>query len=135
VPCPFCDPPPESRVVLHEDELVVAFFDSYPVSVGHALIVPRRHVSSFFDATPEEQRALAAAVPHVQRVLHEKMAPKPDAYNVGWNDGAAAGQTVMHLHLHVIPRYEGDVPDPRGGIRWVIPEHAAYWSDDEDGDA
>jgi diadenosine tetraphosphate (Ap4A) HIT family hydrolase len=63
------------------------------------------------------------------------MAPKPDAYNVGWNDGVAAGQTVMHLHLHVIPRYEGDVPDPRGGIRWVIPEHAAYWSDDEDGDA
>ncbi len=134
MPCPFCDPPPNERLVLHEDELVVAFFDGYPVSVGHALIVPRRHVASFFDATPEEQRALIAAVPHVKRVLHEKLSPKPDAYNVGWNDGAAAGQTVMHLHLHVIPRYEGDVPDPRGGIRWVIPERAAYWTD-EDGDA
>lgn len=95
---------------------------------GHALIAPRRHIASWFDATPEEQAEMIAALSGVKEQIEARHTPA--GYNVGINDGEAAGQTVGHLHLHVIPRYEGDVEDPRGGIRWVIPKRARYWDDE-----
>lgn len=121
--CPFCDPPGER--VFYEDPLVLGLWDAYPVSTGHALLVTRRHVATWFDASPEEHAAVMRGV-EVARAEIEKHR-KPDGYNVGFNAGQAAGQTVFHLHVHVIPRFRGDVDDPRGGIRWVIPAKAAYW--------
>ena len=101
-------------------------WDNYPVSPGHALLVPRRHVPTWFDAAPEEQQELTAAIEIARAAILARH--RPDGFNVGMNLGAAAGQTVGHLHLHVIPRYAGDVPDPRGGVRWVVPQRADYWS-------
>jgi diadenosine tetraphosphate (Ap4A) HIT family hydrolase len=106
--------------ILHATELSTAFYDSYPVSPGHCLIVPKRHVESFFDLTPAEQGDLFALVPSLKKILDEKWAPA--AYNLGMNMGRAAGQTVPHTHLHLIPRFPNDVADPRGGVRWVIPD-------------
>ena len=125
-PCPFCSPDPDR--VFHDGTLVVGLWDGFPVTEGYALLVPRRHVGSWMDATEEERRDLFEAVAVAMDAIQQVHAP--DGYNIGINDGAAAGQTIDHLHLHVIPRYEGDVPDPRGGIRWVIPEKARYWEDD-----
>jgi len=98
------------------------------VSPGHTLIVPNRHVATWFEATPEEQQALLEAIAEARRRIEKNHAP--DGYNIGINSGEAAGQTVRHLHVHVIPRYAGDVTDPRGGVRWVIPDKAAYWEDE-----
>ena len=103
----------------------LAFPAGFPVSPGHALIVPRRHEPDFFSLTPEEQAALVALVNPVRAVLGERFSP--DAYNLGVNAGKAAGQTIQHTHLHVIPRYAGDVAEPRGGVRWVLSETARYW--------
>ena len=125
-PCPFCSPDPER--VFHEGDMVFALWDGFPVNPGHALIIPRRHIGSWFDATDQEQAEILAMVSRVREAIEAEHAP--NGYNMGINDGEAAGQTVGHLHLHVIPRYEGDVEDPRGGIRWVIPERARYWDDD-----
>lgn len=111
--------------MFYEDELVLGLWDAYPVSEGHALVVTRRHVATWFDATADEQAAVMRGV-EVARSEIEKTR-KPDGYNVGFNAGEAAGQTVFHLHVHVIPRLRGDVVDPRGGVRWVIPAKAAYW--------
>lgn len=112
--------------MLVSEDLVLALCDKYPVSRGHSLIVPRRHVGSFGEASLEEQSAMLAMLQRVRALLDAEL--RPDGYNIGINDGAAAGQTVMHVHMHVIPRYRGDRPDPRGGIRWIIPEKADYWS-------
>jgi diadenosine tetraphosphate (Ap4A) HIT family hydrolase len=121
--CPFCKLS-RDRIVF-ESELGLAFRDGYQVSQGHTLIVPKRHVETFFDTTPNEQAALLdllrIARADLDRLFH------PAGYNIGINDGVAAGQTVMHLHLHLIPRYDGDRADPRGGVRWVLPDKAAYW--------
>jgi ATP adenylyltransferase len=111
--------------VFYEDELVLGLWDAYPVSEGHALVITRRHVATWFDASAEEQAALMRGV-EVARAEIEK-ARKPDGYNVGFNAGEAAGQTVFHLHVHVIPRLRGDVENPRGGVRSVIPGKAVYW--------
>ncbi len=121
---PFCVPEP-SRLLVAEG-LVLALRDGYPVSRGHSLIVPRRHVGSFGEASLEEQSAMLAMLQRVRAMLDAEL--RPDGYNIGINDGAAAGQTVMHVHMHVIPRYRGGRPDPRGGIRWIIPEKADYWN-------
>lgn len=103
----------------------IAFFDGFPITPGHCLIVPRRHISSFFETTKEEQAALFELLGEMrQRLLTER---SPDGFNIGVNDGAAAGQTVMHLHIHLIPRYAGDTEDPRGGVRWIMPVKAPYW--------
>lgn len=99
--------------------------DGFPLSPGHTLILPRRHVGSFFEVEPEERDALLALLEEAKRRLDKEF--RPDSYNIGINDGLAAGQTVPHLHIHLIPRYVGDQPDPRGGVRWVIPEKAKYW--------
>lgn len=100
--------------------------DGYPVSPGHTLIIPKRHVGSFFEITIEERDSLLFLLHEArQRVMDQR---HPDGLNIGINDGAAAGQTVPHLHIHLIPRFIGDLPDPRGGVRWVIPEKACYWT-------
>jgi diadenosine tetraphosphate (Ap4A) HIT family hydrolase len=107
-------------------DLAFAIRDGFPVSPGHTLVVTRRLVATWFEATPAEQAAVMALVNEVKRLLDESH--HPDGYNVGFNAGEAAGQTVAHLHVHVIPRYRGDRPDPRGGIRWILPEKADYWT-------
>ena len=123
-PCAFCTLPP-SRVIdssLHG--LVIR--DAYPISAGHTLIIPRRHTGSFFDLSAEERTDLLLLLDRAKAVLEVEFAPH--GYNIGINDGAAAGQTVPHLHIHLIPRYKGDCKDPRGGVRWIVPEKADYWS-------
>jgi diadenosine tetraphosphate (Ap4A) HIT family hydrolase len=121
--CPFCHP--HDRAVLESHPLAIAIPDGFPLSQGHSLIVPRRHVASWFDLSNEEHGAIVELVDRLRRRLDATYAP--DGYNLGINDGPAAGQTVMHVHMHVIPRYEGDMKDPRGGVRWVLPLKAAYW--------
>jgi diadenosine tetraphosphate (Ap4A) HIT family hydrolase len=123
-PCPLC-----ARLALPdltaENGLAAAFKDGFPVNPGHTLLIPRRHVASLFELTAEEQAAVWALLPAVKERLDARHSPA--GYNVGVNVGEAAGQTVGHAHVHVIPRYVGDVEDPRGGVRWVVPERAAYW--------
>jgi diadenosine tetraphosphate (Ap4A) HIT family hydrolase len=122
--CPFCTLPHERIVFSNLHGLVIR--DGYPVAPGHTLIIPRRHVASFFDIDAVERDSLMTLLEEAKRRLDKEF--KPDGYNIGINDGASAGQTVSHLHIHLIPRYEGDRADPRGGVRWVIPEKADYWS-------
>ena len=125
-PCPFCSLP-ESRIV-ESNEIGWVIRDAYPVSPGHTLIIPKRHVGSFFDLTADERGELLALVTSAKTQIDADH--RPSAYNIGINDGPAAGQTVPHLHIHLIPRYDGDRDDPRGGVRWIIPEKADYWSQD-----
>ena len=122
--CPFCNLP-ASRIV-DENRHAVLILDGYPVSPGHSLVIPKRHVGSFFEITARERVALFALLDQAKQQIAQLH--QPNGYNIGINDGAAAGQTVPHLHIHLIPRYDGDQPNPRGGIRWVIPEKADYWT-------
>lgn len=122
--CIFCNERRHAGA-LAANELAVALPAGFPVSPGHVLIVPRRHEPDFFSLTAEEQAAMIGLVNPVRTVLDEQF--RPDAYNLGVNAGKAAGQTILHTHLHVIPRYSGDVAEPRGGVRWVLPESARYW--------
>ena len=124
--CPFCSF--ERFRVIHGNDLAVALRDEYPVSERHTLIITRRHVRSWFDATENERAALLELADRIRERL-EATESKPDGYNIGINDGEAAGQTIMHLHVHLIPRYEGDVDDPRGGVRHVIPGRGNYLAD------
>jgi diadenosine tetraphosphate (Ap4A) HIT family hydrolase len=123
--CPFCTLP-AARIVAG-DALAIVIRDGFPVSPGHTLIVPRRHVASIAQASADELHSLWAMLAEARRSLDETL--RPAGYNIGINDGIAAGQTVMHLHVHLIPRFNDDRADPRGGVRWVIPEKADYWSD------
>lgn len=120
--CPFCQP--DEQRIFFRSGLVLGLWDGFPVSRGHALLVTRRHVADWFDATADEQQALTSAIAEVKREIDK--VHRPDGYNVGFNAGEAAGQTVLHLHIHVIPRYVGDTPEPRGGVRGVIPGKAGY---------
>lgn len=122
--CLFCTLPNERIVFANLQGLVIR--DGFPVSPGHTLIFPRRHIASFFDLEPEEREALFALLGEAKLRLDREM--QPVAYNIGINDGPAAGQTVPHLHIHLIPRYAGDQPDLRGGVRWIFPDKADYWS-------
>ena len=122
--CPFCSLPDER--IVEREPLGLIVRDGYPVSPGHTLVIPTRHVASFFDLDETERAALLLLLDRAREGLEREF--KPDGYNIGINDGPAAGQTVPHLHIHLIPRYAGDLPDPRGGVRWVIPEKADYWS-------
>ncbi|WP_126147907.1 HIT family protein [Synechococcus elongatus] len=112
--------------LLAENDWAVAFCDRYPVSPGHSLVVPKRAVGSLFELPTAEFQASWELVAIVRSLLQQQY--QPAGFNVGLNDGLAAGQTIDQAHIHLIPRYSGDRPDPRGGIRWVLPEHAAYWS-------
>ncbi len=122
VTCPFCNPDPTR--IISTTSTTVTLWDAFPVAPGHALVVTRRHIPGFFDATDLERSDLLAAIAEVRGVIDA--AYQPDGYNIGVNVGEAAGQTVMHLHVHVIPRHLGDVPNPRGGVRGVIPGKADY---------
>ncbi len=119
--CPFCGPGAAETASM---DLAFARHDAFPVGPGHTLIVPRRHVASWFDATPDERSAMLRLLNEVKAALDREL--HPAGYNVGFNVGEAGGQTVMHLHLHVIPRFHGDVDDPRGGVRLAIPERGNY---------
>lgn len=121
-PSPFLQIDPTEWVA--SNELAFAIRDEHPVTPGHTLVIPRRVVATWFDASPEEQRAIFALVDEVKAALDREF--RPDGYNIGINVGVAAGQTVMHLHVHVIPRRSGDMEDPRGGVRHVIPEKGNY---------
>lgn len=120
--CPFCALAADD--VVWSSALSVAIRDRYPVSPGHTLVIPRRHVATYFDATAEEQANLWRGVAELKVALDREL--HPDGYNVGFNAGEAAGQTVPHLHIHLIPRFRGDMADPRGGLRGVIPEKQRY---------
>ena len=120
---PFLNPDPTR--VFYRSTLVLGIWDAFPVSPGHALLVPTRLVPTWFEATPEEQQALIKAI-NVAKPAIEEQHGTPDGYNIGINVGEAAGQTVFHLHVHVIPRFKGDVADPRGGVRHVIPAKGNY---------
>jgi superfamily II DNA or RNA helicase/diadenosine tetraphosphate (Ap4A) HIT family hydrolase/SOS-response transcriptional repressor LexA len=124
---PFLDVPVGDW--LCSNDFAFAIFDGFPVSPGHVLVTTRRIVETWFDATEAEQAALMALVKEVRHLLDLRLDPKPDGYNVGFNSGSAAGQTVPHVHIHVIPRYLGDMPDPRGGVRHVIPNKGNYLAD------
>jgi diadenosine tetraphosphate (Ap4A) HIT family hydrolase len=123
--CPFCAP---DRELLLETTRFVAFADAYPVTAGHTLVCPRRHAAHIFELDDGEWVELWDAVRRVQGLLAARLTA--DGWNVGANSGAAAGQTVPHAHVHVIPRRRGDVADPRGGVRAVIADRAAYWQQD-----
>lgn len=123
--CPFCTLPQEKILISNLKGIVIR--DAYPVSNGHTLIIPRRHVDSLFDLGHDERDALFNLVEEAKRRLEQEF--RPDAFNIAINDGPAAGQTVPHLHIHLIPRYENDTPEPRGGVRWIFPERAKYWTE------
>lgn len=121
--CIFCNK--LDRDIIVENELARAFYDHFPVNEGHVLIVSKRHVESFFDADPQEIDAINKIAFEVKNYLDRKY--NPDGYNIGVNIGLAAGQTIFHLHVHVIPRYAGDVDDPRGGVRRVKKSMVPYY--------
>lgn len=118
--CPFCD----ASTAIARNDLAYARFDRYPVSPGHCLLIPLRHVSNFFETTAEEKAALFALIDEMKK--RTDVTHTPDGYNIGINVNETAGQTVMHAHVHLIPRYVGDMKDPRGGVRGVIPEKQRY---------
>ena len=120
--CPFCSLE-RSRVIVQND-FVMAFYDGFPVNPGHTLIVPKRHVANYFDLEREEKEALWEMADYCKTILDNQF--KPSGYNIGINIGVSAGQSVPHVHLHLIPRYEGDTPNPRGGVRGVIPKRQNY---------
>lgn len=153
--CPFCNLS-EKEVVIFENNYFISLFDPFPVSPGHTIIVPKRHIPDISDLNKNEwdglQNVIEKCISFIEtndlKVIYEKMLKnsfsdlsswflrkaikhsrvntKPDAYNHGVNDGRAAGRTIDHFHWHIIPRYEGDVADPRGGVRYVIPDMGNY---------
>jgi len=121
--CPFCTINPAR--IIGVNDYAMAIFDGFPISPGHTLIIPKRHIASLFETTAEERGALFDLLTDMRKSLMTDR--NPNGFNIGINEGADAGQTVMHLHIHLIPRYTGDISDPRGGIRWIFPDKAAYW--------
>lgn len=109
---------------MRENSLAVMFFDGFPVSNGHLEVIPKRHIATWWDTTPEERVAIFELLDDAKQLVDNMY--HPDAYNIGMNLGEAAGQSVMHLHVHLIPRYKGDVESPRGGVRGVIPSKQNY---------
>ena len=122
-PCIFCNPKDDE--ILAENTLALLIKDNSPVSDGHCLIIPRRHIKTQFELTTEENQAVFELIKKAKEIILEN-GHQPDGYNIGSNNDVAAGQSVFHLHVHVIPRYKGDVEQPKGGIRQVIPKNAMY---------
>ena len=124
--CAFCDI--EEKIdksrIIYQDSTWIAMLDGYPVSEGHTLLIPKRHCETYFDLNFLELESLGVTIGIVKRLLDAKY--HPNGYNVGVNCGEAAGQTIMHCHIHIIPRYNGDCENPRGGVRGVIPEKQHY---------
>ncbi|HOC20141.1 MAG TPA: bifunctional class I SAM-dependent methyltransferase/HIT family protein [Anaerolineae bacterium] len=124
--CPFCAPDAE-RELLTESATTYAIFDKFPVSPGHTLIIPKKHVADYFDLSTHTKTACWLIADRVKMLLTERL--HPDGFNVGFNIGLAAGQTIPHVHIHVIPRYAGDVENPTGGVRHVIAGKGDYLYD------
>jgi diadenosine tetraphosphate (Ap4A) HIT family hydrolase len=124
IPCAFCAVPPEH--ILGENAEAMWIHDLHPVSPGHSLIMPKRHVESFFETTASERNAMLSLLDQARADVCKDHAPS--GYNIGINEGTGAGQNVPHLHIHLIPRFAGDADNPRGGVRWVLPKRADYWS-------
>ena len=122
--CPFCRLSRRVEIIC-ETATCVAFYDGYPVSPGHALIIPKRHVANYFDLTNHEREAKNVVLQYVKQKVEERF--HPDGYNIGINVGEYAGQSVFHCHMHLIPRYKGDVENPKGGVWGVIPSKQKYW--------
>jgi diadenosine tetraphosphate (Ap4A) HIT family hydrolase len=122
--CYFCDIKEKKEMMLLKGKYFFVVYDGFPVTKGHCTVVSNEHKASFFDLSKEEVDDLYSLILKTKELLEEKH--KPDGFNIGVNEGRAAGRTVDHLHTHVIPRYFGDVSDPLGGIRWVIPDKANY---------
>ena len=125
MPCPFCNL--KSSDIIAESEYSIAKLDGFPVSVGHTLIISKRHVADFFELSQSEQLDILKLLNEVKEKYDDQF--NVGNYNVGLNCGPLAGQTVGHVHMHLIPRREGDVNDPRGGVRCVIPDKAKYWDE------
>lgn len=123
-PCPFCTLSIERVIDSNTSGVVIR--DGFPISPGHTLIIPKRHTGSFFNLPADERDSLLRLLDSAKEEIEIEFSPQ--GYNIGINDGPAAGQTVPHLHIHLIPRYAGDLSDPRGGVRWIIPDKADYWS-------
>jgi len=121
--CPFCKLDADRKLIF-ESETVYAIYDKYPVNAGHALIIPKKHCPDYFQLTIEEQMACMLMLNKVREEVNNQF--NPDGFNIGINVGEKAGQTVNHVHIHLIPRYSGDVEDPRGGVRGVIPDKQKY---------
>jgi diadenosine tetraphosphate (Ap4A) HIT family hydrolase len=121
--CPFCNPDSERELIV-ESATAYAIYDKYPVNEGHALIIPKKHRSNYFELTFKEQSACIFMMNEVKKIIQERF--NPDGFNIGMNVNEAAGQTVSHVHIHLIPRYKGDVKNPRGGVRGVIPNKQSY---------
>ncbi len=123
--CIFCKLLRDSpHKIIAQNNTFFAIYDEFPVSRGHALLIPKRHVESFFDITKEELDDLFELIKKVKEIVDKEF--NPDGYNIGVNEGRAAGKTIDHLHIHLIPRYEGDVENPVGGVRNVIPGKSDY---------
>ena len=120
--CIFCDLPKEKIII--ENELARAFYDEFPVSKGHILIIPKRHIANFFELEQKELNDINSLILECKKIIDNKYSP--DGYNIGVNVGEHAGQSVFHVHVHLIPRYKGDVANPKGGVRGVIPEKQNY---------
>jgi ATP adenylyltransferase len=116
---PFID-----KEKIHENKFAFAIYDGFPVSKGHSLVIPKRIVSSVFDLNDDEYNHIFILLRDVKKILLEKF--KPDGFNIGINNGTDAGQTVEHAHIHIIPRYKGDLKDPRGGVRNILPDNSGY---------
>lgn len=121
--CPFCNPNPKNELIL-ESALAFAIYDKFPVNNGHALIIPKRHCQNYFDLSFKEQSACIFMLNKLKDIISKRF--NPDGFNIGINIGEKAGQTIPHVHIHLIPRYEGDVEEPLGGIRCVIPKKRKY---------
>lgn len=119
--CLFCE---HTNNRIYDQPLVYAIYDNYPVTKGHVLIITKRHIANYFETTKEERTAIEKAIFELKATLDKTY--EPDGYNIGINNGLAAGQTIFHLHVHLIPRYHGDTKDPRGGVRGVISERQKY---------
>lgn len=121
--CVFCNAFEKERII-YKDKFWTGVYDSFPVSEGHVLLIPNRHCETYFDLNKEELEVLPDVIERVKSLLDINYSPT--GYNIGANCGKSAGQTVMHCHIHIIPRYDGDVEDPRGGVRGVIPDKQKY---------
>lgn len=122
--CLFCKWKNDKEKIVMENELAFAVFDEFAVSKGHMIFMTKRHVKDFFETTKEERIAIFELIDKAKKMIDEKY--NPSGYNIGMNCGISAGQSVMHIHVHLIPRYDGDVENPRGGVRGVIPSKKNY---------
>ena len=123
IECPFCNLK-EGIEIISETESCIAFYDGFPVNPGHALIIPKRHVSNYFELTRDEVLEMQEMLWYVKKVIDERY--HPDGYNIGVNVNESAGQSIFHVHMHLIPRYKGDMENPKGGVRGVIPCKQKY---------